>query len=137
MLGACTQLSDDEIEELQPEAPKSWWKRWRWHLLLITVSILVFSGGLVLRVLVPQQVRCRSSSVPIPTHRTLRPRKPCRLLMTRPTNPEFYQQPALACAHATADGCWITVRHLIAHVNAHELDFRCFPEWVSPCFQLC
>lgn len=56
MPGACVQLSDDEVEQLQLEAPKSWWKRWRWHLLLIAVSILVFTAGLVLRVEVPQPV---------------------------------------------------------------------------------
>ena len=51
------QLSDSEIEQLETKPPKTWWQAWRWHLLAIFVSIVVFCGGVTLRVLVAQQVR--------------------------------------------------------------------------------
>ena len=55
------QLSDSDFDDMDQKPPKSWWKRWRWRLFFIAASILLFCGSLVLRVLVPQQVRLRSS----------------------------------------------------------------------------
>lgn len=52
------QLSDDEIDELQPKAPKTWWQSWWWRLIAISVSILIFCGGLVLRVIFNNSVSC-------------------------------------------------------------------------------
>jgi hypothetical protein len=51
------QLSDDEIDELQPKPPKKWWQAWWWCLIAISVSLLVFCAGVVLRVDLNESVR--------------------------------------------------------------------------------
>jgi hypothetical protein len=56
--GFCLQLSDDEIEELQPKAPKRWWQAWWWRLFAISVSLLIFCGGVVMRVIANDPVSC-------------------------------------------------------------------------------
>ena len=50
------QLSDDEIDELQPKAPKKWWQAWWWCLISICISLLVFCGGVVLRINLDESV---------------------------------------------------------------------------------
>ena len=53
------QLSDDEIDELQPKAPKKWWQAWWWCLISVSASLLVFCGGVVLRINLDESVsRC-------------------------------------------------------------------------------
>lgn len=54
--GLHLQLSDNEIDELQPKAPKRWWQAWWWCLISISVSLLVFCGGVVLRINLDQSV---------------------------------------------------------------------------------
>lgn len=56
------QLSDSDVEEIDRAAEKAPAKRRRrrkWHVLALVASVVVFLGGVTLRVLDPQPVRRR------------------------------------------------------------------------------
>jgi hypothetical protein len=60
------QLSDDEIDELQPKPPKRWWQAWWWILIAVSISLLIFCGGVVLRITLGKSVSCTSCLTSFP-----------------------------------------------------------------------